>query len=504
VTVVAPPTLGNVAADWIEDMLGVELDDEEVRFLQHAYEVAGDGSRIWRRAFLSRMKGFGKTCFAASVAAFEFAGPCRYGGRDAAGEPVGVPAVSPAVYFAATEEMQAQIGYDDALRMLTEGPGADQLELDPGQTRTHLLGPGGGVLRYLSAGASSKEGYRPSFIATDETLLFLAPPLKRFFITLLGGLPKRPDAWMMETSTSPAAGSESVAAETLAGVAQAIEEGRTPPVFLDHRAASEHWDLDDPAERERALLEAAGTGAARVDIAYMVRAFDDPQLPEAEWRRRYLNQQTSPQDAWLDGGIWERCARPDRKLERNDRVALGFDGSASRDASALCACRLADGHLELLHLDEPSGDRRAEPGAQVDREAVDAAVHRAMNDHRVERMYADPFHWTSYLDQWTREFRRARVREWRTNRQAQMVAAVNRFETAVLAEEISHNGDPRLARHVANARRRERRGGHTIEKETADTPRRIDAAVAAILAFEAAADAGGPSRGGQGYGFHTW
>jgi phage terminase large subunit-like protein len=495
-TIAAPPTLGNVAADWIEDVLGVDLDEEEVRFLQHAYEVAEDGSRIWRRAFLSRMKGFGKTCFAASVAAFEFAGPCRYGGVDADGEPVGIPAVSPAVYFAATEELQAQIGYDDALRMLTEGPGASELELDPGQTRTHLLGPGG-VLRYLSAGASSKEGYRPSFIAVDETLLFLAPPLKRFFITLLGGLPKRPDAWMLETSTAPSAGSESVAAETLAGVARAVEEGRRPPVFLDHRAASEHWDLSDPAEREQALLEAAGTGRDRVDITYMILAYDDPQMPRPEWRRRFLNQQTSPQNAWLDAGIWERCARPDRKLEPGDRIALGFDGSASRDASALVACRLGDGHLVLLHLDEPSGERRAEPGAQVDREAVDAAVHRAVNDFRVERFYCDPFHWTSYLDQWTREFRRARIREWRTNRQAPMGAAVNRFETAALAEELSHDGDARLARHVANARRRERRGGHTIEKETPDSPRRIDAAVAAVLAFEAAADASGERSQGR-------
>jgi phage terminase large subunit-like protein len=74
-----------------------------------------------------------------------------------------------------------------------------------------------------------------------------------------------------------------------------------------------------------------------------------------------------------------------------------------------------------------------------------------------------------------------------------MVAAVNRFETAARGE-LSHDGDPRLARHVANGRRRERRGGHTIEKETPGSPRRIDAAVAGVLAFEAAADAGGRRR----------
>lgn len=149
---IAPPTLGNQAADWIEDVLGVQLDDEEVRFLQHAYEVRPDGARRWRRAFLSRLKGFGKTHFAAAVACLEFLGPSRCHGFDGDGEPVGVPATAPAVYFAATEESQAQLGYDDALALLRDGHASDEFDLDMGQTRTHLLGPGGGTLRYLSAG----------------------------------------------------------------------------------------------------------------------------------------------------------------------------------------------------------------------------------------------------------------------------------------------------------------------------------------------------------------
>lgn len=43
--VVAPPTLDNQAADWLEDVLGMQLDDEEVRFLQNAYELRPDGVR---------------------------------------------------------------------------------------------------------------------------------------------------------------------------------------------------------------------------------------------------------------------------------------------------------------------------------------------------------------------------------------------------------------------------------------------------------------------------
>jgi len=57
-------------------------------------------------------------------------------------------------------------------------------------------------------------------------------------------------------------------------------------------------------------------------------------------------------------------------------VTLGFDGSVREDSTALTACRISDGYLELLgcwqNPEGPAGD-----GWQVDRVAVDAAVHAA-------------------------------------------------------------------------------------------------------------------------------
>ena len=47
---------------------------------------------------------------------------------------------------------------------------------------------------------------------------------------------------------------------------------------------------------------------------------------------------------------------------------------------------------------------------------------------------------------------------------------------------LTHDGDSRLARHVANAILREDSRGARLSKETKDSPRRIDAAVAAVMA----------------------
>jgi phage terminase large subunit-like protein len=54
-------------------------------------------------------------------------------------------------------------------------------------------------------------------------------------------------------------------------------------------------------------------------------------------------------------------------------------------------------------------------------------------------------------------------------------------EREILDGEFTHDGDPRLYRHVANARRRPNRWGSvSIGKESASSPNKIDLAVCMI------------------------
>jgi phage terminase large subunit-like protein len=128
--------------------------------------------------------------------------------------------------------------------------------------------------------------------------------------------------------------------------------------------------------------------------------------------------------------------------------------------------------------------------------------------------YADPPHFQDYVDRWMAEFGpRLRVRatqqrpiEWWTNRPKAMVDALERFHSAVTAQQLSHDGGTVLTRHVLNARRRIGRTGLTISKEYPGSPRKIDAAMAAVLAYECRADAvtagfARPRRKRRAYGF---
>jgi phage terminase large subunit-like protein len=74
-----------------------------------------------------------------------------------------------------------------------------------------------------------------------------------------------------------------------------------------------------------------------------------------------------------------------------------------------------------------------------------------------------------------------------------MTPATARFCEPVNGQ-LTHSGDSRLARHVANAILREDSRGARLAKEHKDSPRRIDGAVAAVMAVHRAAELAGAGR----------
>jgi phage terminase large subunit-like protein len=67
-----------------------------------------------------------------------------------------------------------------------------------------------------------------------------------------------------------------------------------------------------------------------------------------------------------------------------------------------------------------------------------------------------------------------------------MIPACANFFDAVVEKRITHDGNPLLARHLSNAVVKTDNLGVRIVKENRNSNRRIDAAVAAILAYDRA------------------
>ena len=158
--------------------------------------------------------------------------------------------------------------------------------------------------------------------------------------------------------------------------------------------------------------------------------------------------------------------------------------------------RIDDGHLELLGCwERPPNDR----DWQVDRTAVDAVMAAAFDRFDVVGAYCDPAHWQDTLDRWQAEFgdrlqvkaTSARPMEWWTGggHTRRIVLALERFHEAAVEGQISHGDHPTLTRHIGNARVRPTRSGDAIAKAFPSSPDKIDAAMAAVIAYEARNDA---------------
>ena len=514
-------SLGWLAVWWIEsfvvhgpgDVEGQPIvhGDEYTGFIVDCYSLDDEGGRLVDSSFISRPKGCNKSGLAAEIALFEALGPCRfdgwakggetfkYLGREYVyepGEPMGRPVRYPMVRIMATEEDQTGNTYDMIYLNLTEGP-LSQLKaygLDAGKTRTLL--PEGGEIMPSSSGAASKDGGKETFVVFDETHLYNTNALRSMYKTVSRNLVKRRKSagtWYIETTTMYAPGEDSVAEHTYE-YAQAIAAGKTKRsrMLYDHR-----WgdikDLRVEDDLRKAIVEAYGDALEWVSLEGVVDDILDIRRDESESRRYFLNALTEASNAWLSPELISMNVS-DQILFPGEQITLGFDGALTKDSTALVGCRVSDGHLFTIALEEcPDGPAARE--WMVDTELIDARVREAFEQYEVVGFFADPPYWQEYIDEWEREFgevlqikanNRSPIKWW-TKRDTQMSQALDRLKTALKLSTTSLADDPDMRRHFLNAREWNRRGGSVIGKETKNSPRKIDLAMAATLAFEARA-----------------
>lgn len=311
-------------------------------------------------------------------------------------------------------------------------------------------------------------------------------------------------------------------AENSAQFYASIREGRAwdDGLVYDHREAPPTTDLwereslvlglrtaygDSSGHPDGCVLHKPACPPGHVDLDVLVATVWDPTSDVQQSRSDFLNQVTHASDAWLTSPQWGSCSAPERVIADGATIVLGFDGSIRDDSTALVACDVVTGHLWIpetadgIACWEKPDNRRLALDWEVDRVAVDAAVAACVERYRVIGMYCDPAHWQDSVDRWTSEFgKRFLVKatgpkplEWWTNRPKNMVDALERFHDAAVAKEpgLSHDGGSVLARHVLNARRRVVRQGIVIAKDHPHSPNKIDAAMAAVLAYECRSDA---------------
>jgi phage terminase large subunit-like protein len=206
-------------------------------------------------------------------------------------------------------------------------------------------------------------------------------------------------------------------------------------------------------------------------------------MREAAFRKYRLGQWVAVDDAWLPDGAWNTCADPTRSIDDGAELVVALDGSFSRDCTALVVATVeARPHVHLYRLWEaPEGAR----DWRVPVVEVEDAIRVACLRWRVLEVAADPYRWQRSLE--ILDGDGIPVHEFFQNA-ARMGPATARFYQLVVDGELTHDGDPALARHIANAILKADSRGARLAKEHKDSKRRIDAAAAAVMAVHCAAE----------------
>jgi hypothetical protein len=502
------PTLGYLAADFIEakcvipdrDQVGLPfiLTNEQLKFLLWFYRIRpqtkfDETRQLWRTPFyfhrggqLVRPQKWGKGPFGAAWICNEADGPAVFDGWDAEGRPVGRPWSTPLIQVTAIAEDQTANVWSALQPMIELGDIAADIP-DTGLTRINLRG--GGRIEPVTSAARTRLGQRVTALLQDQTESWtqqnggraLADNQRRNIAGMGGRWLSTPNAW------DP----------TEESVAQYTGEHEHEGVYHDDREPPEGLSVRNKRERRKALKHVYGDSywvdLDRIDAEIEALLARDP----AQAERWFLNRKRAEGAKAFDGEKWDSLADLEHVVPPGARITVGIDGARFVDALAMVATEVKTGFQWPLEIWERPANADEEYEHPMDE--VDSTLADAFDRYDVWRVYIDPGsslgNIVPLMERWQGVYGIKRVLPWLMNRLRATALAVAGYTDAVGTEAVSHDGDKVFAQHVKNATRRptkmhddDGRPLYVIGKDRPGSPRKMDAAAAAVLSWEARQD----------------
>ena len=460
-------TFGSIGKDGIAGQAGTPLDLRpwQRELVKAVYARDSDGGLRFRTALIGMPRKNGKS--ALSSAAFGLYSLIAEGIEG--GE----------VYSVAAEKEQARIVFGEAKRMVET---SELSELCTLYRDAIFVKSTNSVYRVVSAESYSKEGLNPTRIIFDEAHAHKDRTLFDVFSLAMGNRGKLGQLIAITTAgqKTDMTGQDSIA-YNLYQYGKRVSTGEVddPTFFMAW------WEADPEADhRLESTWRTANPGfddlVAKDDFASAVL-----RTPEPEFRTKRLNQWVSSMNAWLPTGKWEQLDT-DVKLDPEQPVIVGFDGSFNGDCTVLAYATVPKDdqlpHVGLIRVWEKQPEDTDD--WRVSTSEVEDEIIQFCQTHNVKEIACDPFRWQRTME--AMQDRGLPIVEYPSSSPSRMVQASSKFYTAVTEGNLTHDGNPTLARHLTNAVIKIDRLGPRIVKEHRGSPRKIDAAVAAVMAFDRA------------------
>jgi phage terminase large subunit-like protein len=427
---------------------------------RHLFAEGADGSQRHRRALIGMPRKSGKSAWLSALVLEQLVlGP--QGGQ---------------IFSCAADKDQAKIIFNTVKRCIELEPELSEI-LTPYRDVIHNPKTGS-VYRALSSESFTKEGLNSTFIAFDE---LHAQPNRELYdvMSLSMGARKEPMLVAITTAgvTTDSSGKDSLCYSMFNRSVQIAKGEIADPNFFfawwggdekDDYTDEKIWQICNPGFNDLTSLEDMRSSFALT--------------PEAEFKTKRLNIWTSTITAWLPSGAWDALELPNRAPIDGEDCILAFDGAFSNDSTALVAWFLGDEkpHLQVVGLWERPEDAQ---DWYVPIAEVEQTIINAYRDSRfsVKEVVFDPARWQRtfmVLDE-----AGLPVVSY-PNSAERMVPATQQFYEAVVNQSFTHDGDERLARHIANCVTKQSSRGVMVAK--ASSKRKVDAAVASIFGYDRA------------------
>lgn len=433
-----------------------------------------------RRAYIQMPRKNGKSQMAAILGLY---------GLVADNEP------SALVVSAAADREQARLVFATARRMVETDPDLGKLVKT---YRNELVVPStDSRYRVVSADAHTKEGMNVSLALVDE---LHAHPSRDLYdvLSLSTGARENP---LVLAITTPGARYDRFGRDTVAytlydyGRRQQRGEVADPDFFFRSWEPSSPGVAPHEVEAWYEANPALGDFLHLADLEAAVRI-----TPEAEFRTKRLGLWTSAQSIWLPHGSWEACKAltprsgtgvptgPRNGLDgltgasQGKPVVLALDGSFSEDATAVIGATV-EPHPYVFVVAIWEKQPTDSESWRVDIADVEDTILQACKDYKVREVVCDPYRWQRSMA--VLQNQGVPIVEYPQGN-SRTIPAAQKFFEAVTSKTMRHDGNKILERHMGNTYTKATPLGPKVVKEYAKSQRRIDAAVAAIMAYDRA------------------
>lgn len=457
------------------------------------------GRRRFQKGIISLPKGSAKTELMAIIALLELHpdAPIRFNGYDPEAEgglAPGRSVMSPFIpLLAPTLEQLKDLAYGAAMEIVKDID--DAALFDPNKERIMINGEGESKIIPVAASAGRLDGQKPTFQGIDESHRMVEDRHIAAVTTIENNLSKRfaDDPWQLSTTTAGDPSEPSMALrEFQYGMKIAEGKIKDPTTFFYHRATSdENANFDTMENRIKALKEASGPEAAKFrDLFSVAKKWDDENADHSYLERVWCNRWVQSSTSAFDAKKFRELGDESLRIAPGSTIVLGFDGAISDDSTALVATEVETGIQNLVGIWEKPEDAKR---WQVPVGEVHAVMEDMFEFYDVLKLYADPPYWQESISKWAGRWEK-RVVEWPTRNETHIYYALRAYSEAINLGEVGHDNNQALIDHIAASgknllNRYDDEGKQKYRLAKRQRDKKIDAAMAAVLSWQARLDA---------------